>query len=184
MYRLETDSLLSSLLKECNLYNINNKYIIYIYACGFQLEVYINRLRNKKNHNLLFWRGNQGNLGNLPLYNLKSQQIAVPHFGRFGSPSSPFSFCIGKLPPLFFKAFLKKAYKLRNFQTIWRNSLKNNQNRFELYKLCNLQRFSFKNLKYEQNLRVIFIMFIFCAIYKHTKFKNQLIAVSGFLDYG
>ena len=27
MYRLETDSLLSSLLKECNLYNINNKYI-------------------------------------------------------------------------------------------------------------------------------------------------------------
>lgn len=177
MYRLEIDSLLSSLSEECNLYNINNKYIIYIYACGFQLEVYINRLRNKKNHNLLFWRGNEGNKGNDPFYALKIQQIFLPTFWHFHSPYSPFPSCIGKLPPLFFKVFLKKAYKLRNFQTIWCNSLKNNQNCFDLYKLRNLQRLSSKRLKYERNLREIFTMFIFCAIYKHTKFKNQLMVV-------
>lgn len=110
MTRLFTNSELLSKLGECNIYYISiNIYILYL---GLENTTLSNQnfISNKKIYTLMFWSGNRGNRGNRANKALKLQQSLVPTFGVFGSHSSHFPFCIGKLPTLFFKDFLFKVY--------------------------------------------------------------------------
>lgn len=89
----------------------------------------------------MFWSGNCGNRGNRANKALKLQQSLVPTFGVFGSHSSHFPFCIGKLPTLFFKDFFKKpkyyhnAYFLCIFTLI--STIINELRQYHYYALLN-----------------------------------------------
>lgn len=114
MTRLLTNSSLLSKMGECNIYYISiNIYILYL---GLENTTSSNQnfISNKKIYTLIFWRGNKGNKGNNADKSLKLQQNKIPPFSVFNSPYSPFSFCVDKLPTLFFNGFFEKPKYYRN----------------------------------------------------------------------
>ncbi len=114
MTRLFINSDLLSILGECNIYYINHKCTLLYLGLENSTSGNQNFISNKKNHTLIFWRGNKGNMGNNVYQILKLQQSKIPTFGVFNSPYSPFPFCINKLPTLFFKDFLGESSVLCN----------------------------------------------------------------------
>ena len=93
MTRLFINSVLLSILGECNIYYYNHKYILLYLGLENTTLSNQNFILNKKNHTLIFWSGNRGNCGNRANKALKLQQSLVPTFGVFGSHSSHFPFC-------------------------------------------------------------------------------------------
>lgn len=77
--------------EECNKYNNQYNNIYYMVIVVITTFNKKNKKKNKKIYTLLFWKGNEGNKGNLGYNLLKYNKTHIPH-PPFSFPLFPFSY--------------------------------------------------------------------------------------------